>query len=173
VRPLLFSRFSQSNGFVFTLDAVIAVILLVSFLNAASVAQVSKEDYLNRLELKRVLNGAMAVMDENGFLMETLDNNSLSYSQRMDLVHDKLSEMLPASLEVRVELKDYESRKSACQTQRQFNNCFVLLGLYPAKGNPVPTNKPVSHERAFLVKKQSAGATETQYFVLDAWAWVS
>jgi len=156
----LYSKYSPSKGFVFTLEALIAFILIASFLGIASIKEASEENYLGGLELKRQLSNTITVLDANGFLIETIDSEGKSAGEKMDLIYGKFKELLPAGLEIRIELKDYTGNPVECRDSPSFNQCFSYQGVYPEKGPNPATGKDVFHERLLLVKKQPPAQCE-------------
>ncbi len=151
---MLSSKCLESKGFVFTLEVVIALIILMGFLGIASIEQVTKEDYLQNLEINQAMNDTVASLDENGFIVGILDAQGTTADEKMDAIYAKITGLLPQNLQTRIELSEFDANAEICRGASVFAECFSRTGNFPSRGPALPLDKSVSSERLIVVKKQ-------------------
>ena len=151
---MLYSKCSKSKGFVFTLEVIIALIILVGFLGIASIEPVTKEDYLQNLEINQTMNDTVASLDENGFIVEVLDMPGGTADEKMDEIYAKITTLLPQNMQTRIELSEFDANAEICRSASVFAECFSRTGSFPSRGPGLPSDKSVSSERLIVLKKQ-------------------
>ena len=151
---MLSSKFLKSKGFVFTLEVIIAVIIVIGFLGIASIEHIPKEEYLQKLEINQAMNDTVASLDENGFIVGVLDAQGTTTDEKMDAIYEKISGLLPENLQTRIELLEFDANAELCREASVFAECFVRTDNFPSRGPALPSDKSVSSERLIVVKKQ-------------------
>ena len=157
----------QSKGFVFTLDVLIAFMVLVSFFMIANPVYLSPHSSLTNMQLKQLSTDVFLVLDENGFFLEVLDSNATS-AQKMTDLQTKFNELAP-HVQTRVELKSYDLNVDTCRLNKTFDQCFENEDVFPAQGPSVPIDKDVVHEKRILIKKIPPGVCQIQSAGLEPW----
>ncbi|MBI5391984.1 hypothetical protein HZB00_03190 [Candidatus Woesearchaeota archaeon] len=111
--------FSGNKGFVFTLDMVIAifVLLFIATITAFNVSQ-ANEDKLVNVQLTAYMNGALTILDEKGILQT---GNST-------LISNAFTPMIPAAYDFRLQIVYKQSPT-------------VILGNEIPKGTFIGTGK--------------------------------
>ncbi len=145
-------RFSN-KAFVFALEALVAVILVVGFLSVSKVFPY-EENYFSKIQTKQFSQDIAAFLDDNGFVLGVLDQN-IPPSQQMSLIFSEFSSFMPSNTDFRIGLRQLDSNASTCILQKDFNHCFTDLNAFSPTGNDIPSDKDISHERFIFAKKQS------------------
>ena len=83
------SSCSKHKGFVFTMDILIAVILLTIFLPIASIQEFQEKNYLKSIELKQLGSDISISLDEeegSNSAMAILDNLSMTDNDKAQAI---------------------------------------------------------------------------------------
>ena len=96
MKKRLWSLSSGNKGFVFSFDIMMAVLIVMLILAAATFyATKATEDSLSNLQMTRTGSDILAVMDYDGVL-KTLSTSS---------IEESLNELLPTNYNMRIEIK--------------------------------------------------------------------
>ena len=146
---------SQKNkGFVFVLEVVIALVLFLGVLQIAALETSPQENFLTAKEQKQSLHDAVLSLDQSGFFLEAVDKSGLDSAEKMELIYDKLHSMLPANSGLRIDLNVFQADSASCKVTKDFSNCFDELSLFFPAGEEIPSDKALSHERLYVLKKE-------------------
>ncbi len=161
MKQLLNSRFIKSNGFVFSLDASVAAIILL-LASSLIVSQFVFSPPVESINSKQVVDSSLDAMLRTGFLLNTLDSNSLTDS--VQLIHEKIVSFLPSSYKARVRLKQLDLNSTQCRTSQDFENCFPSSSSITAEyGDSIPGNKSVVSSRKVYLKYQPPADCNLDY----------
>jgi len=151
---LLFSKSLRAKGFVFVLELLIAFVLFLEIIQIASLEPIGQTDSSIIRNDNQILANALSIIDRNGFVLQVLDDNSLSESEKISQIYSKLDSLIPNNYDFRFELKAYSADANACResSAKKFVDCFSSSSTY-SLGNSAPSNTNVFHERIFLVKR--------------------
>ncbi|MFH1234438.1 MAG: hypothetical protein V1493_02395, partial [Candidatus Diapherotrites archaeon] len=136
-----------------------ALLLVLGFLGIAIIYPQQKESYTSIIESKELVSDTQRALDENGFIVNLLDRNSLSDADKMAALYSMLKSTLSATMDMNISLKKFNSSEdnSACLLTRSFEACFPDSTTFPDWGSPVPDDREVVGNTFFLVKKSSPG----------------
>jgi len=155
-----FSKYLQTKskstkGFVFVLEAAIALVLFLMILEAISLHTNPGKNSLQNENSQGALFSALSFIDENGYVFYVTDQN-ISADSKIAQIHSKIISLLPNNYYIRTELNDYEADLNKCKSSPTFNNCFTDLNSYSPQGPTIPNEKDIIHQRIILAKKSSA-----------------
>lgn len=153
------SRFSN-KGYVFTFESAIALLLVLGFVGMALIYSVERQGFVSLMESGELIADLRRTLDENGFIVNVLDNNDLSASQKMDKIYAAIKEAIPKNFDLRVQLTRFDSNKEECLSQTTFDECFERVEIFPERGSTIPSDREVLGEKFFLVEKQAPGECE-------------
>jgi len=148
----LHSPKARRAGFVFSIDAAFAVIIVTSAILATQSGAFSYSK-LTLNNLKDSAEGSFAVMQETGFLFSETDNNSLPNAAHSFYAHAKA--LLPSGSGLTVTVSQYNLNKEACRNFKDFEHCFSLAGS-GSFGDLQPSND-IAFGKYLVVKRQSPG----------------
>ena len=158
---MFFSSCLKHKGFVFTMDILVAIILLTTFLPIATLQKVPERNYLKSVQLKQLSSDiANSLEEEEGSnsAMAILDDLALTDEEKTQRVYDKIAGMAPKNMHVRVETKKYAPLITpACKLQQNFTVCFPQPATTITKGPELPDSKDITHEKILLVRKSRSG----------------
>ncbi len=149
-------RFFASNcsdkGFVLSTDALLAAVLLVAFMSFALIINFEQDIVSPVSTLSRSARDVLVNLDENAAVFAVLDEN-LSSAQQMDLIEQETVSLLPENAHYRIELERFLFDPNSCQQTQSYENCFSSAGLFPVKGEQLPTNKTLASEKKIFFRK--------------------
>jgi len=149
-------RFFASNcsdkGFVLSTDALLAAVLLVAFMSFALIINFEQDIVSPVSSLSRSARDVLVDLDENATVFGILDEN-LSPAQQMDLIEQETISLLPENAHYRIELERFLFDSNSCQQSQTYENCFSSGGLFPVRGEPLPTNKTLASEKKIFFRK--------------------
>ncbi|MCX6802653.1 MAG: VWA domain-containing protein [Candidatus Diapherotrites archaeon] len=138
-----------------------ALLLVLGFLGIAMIYPQQKESYTSIIESKELVSDTQRALDENGFTVTILDKdlNELDNSGKMAALYTMLKSELPATLDIHLSLKKFESNAddNGCLLDKNFEKCFPDSVTFPEWGSTVPGDREVVGNTFFLVKKSSPG----------------
>ncbi len=150
---MLFSQSTNKKGFVFLVELLIAIALLLAFTGNTNIGETNQTNFVGTIHTKRTASDLMIILDENGLIPNTLDAN-LTNDEKIETIFSEIQKMLGPTQKARLEIKYFDANISNCQISGNFANCFKTGGTsFPPKGNAIP-DKLVTHENIVLVKKQ-------------------
>ncbi|MDO8647383.1 MAG: VWA domain-containing protein [Candidatus Diapherotrites archaeon] len=140
------------KGFVFSIDAVLAVILVSSAILAT---QTSFFQYSHSSinVLAKSADDVFSTLQDTGFLFQETDRNSLDNAALS--FYFKAKGLLPSNSGLQVRLSQYNLNKESCRQFKDFNNCFALAGEVIV-GDAIDSNE-IAFGKRLIVKKQSPG----------------
>ncbi|MEM0359870.1 MAG: vWA domain-containing protein [Candidatus Diapherotrites archaeon] len=161
----------KAKGYAFTFEAAMALLVVLGFLGIAAIYPHQKEPYTALIESKELIADMRRALDENGFVINVLDNNfgfeetALKQNAQMDALYAILKKELPANLDLRIRLEKFESNKENCllDPNKTFTECFPSKIVFPEKGNTIPQGKEIVSTSTFLVKKSPPGQCSVQF----------
>ncbi len=163
---MLNSRFTisgkKSFGFVFSLDAAMAVILLLVLM--ATVA--NKPDLggtaFPRAQLNQLIDDSITTMENTGYLLEVLDTNTLDDAALE--INSRLSSDLPGTVDINVQITQYTLNLSTCRISRDFEGCFLEGGtVISSSGSAIPSNRAILHGQRIFAKRQQNADCNLSY----------
>lgn len=111
---------TSPRGFVFSLDAFIAVFMVTSalflFLNIAGTNSISSA------QSATVIDDTIFALEKTGFLLQTLDSNTLENSA--SLIRQEIVDYLPNGFDANVSVTSYLIDKEQCALSQTFEACF-------------------------------------------------
>ncbi|MBN2127541.1 MAG: VWA domain-containing protein [Candidatus Diapherotrites archaeon] len=154
-------KYTKSKGFVFSLDAAVAaVILLIASSLIINSFTVPQNDSFSSKEL---IDSAFDSMLKNGYLMQTIDLNSPS--QATELIRNKILSFIPENFDARIELKQYDLNSDACRSDKSFESCFPANELIETSaGLGIPADKEVFSSRKTYLKYQPPADCNLEYY---------
>lgn len=161
LRQLLHCKYLivKSKGFVLTVDAIIALLLVVAFITVVRVSPYEPQPYLSKVLSTQKMGDIFAEMDENGFMLEALDANATA-DAKMNQIYGKLRTLIPKNMDFRIELLQYNPNILNCRALKTFDSCFTLNNIYPAKGGALPLGRDLTSGTTSFMKKQPPGQCE-------------
>lgn len=150
----------DSKAFVFTLDVLFAIMLLASFILIMNVQLSEKEDQIALKEMKQELSSVLNALDENGYFIEVLDDNTLTSGQKSELIHNKILELFGKEFAGRTHIVQYDLNMNGCLVGKKFEECFYQSVLFSEHGAELPKDKSIASEEIFLIKKQPPAQCE-------------
>ncbi|MFA6065510.1 MAG: VWA domain-containing protein [archaeon] len=157
---MLFLKYPQTKsapakGFVFVLEAAIALVLFLMILQAVSLHTNSGKNSLQNETSASSLSSALSFLDENGYVFYVTDQN-ISADEKITQIHQRIVSLLPNNYSIRTQMNDFEADLNKCKQNPTFNNCFTDLNSFSPRGEALPTEKEIIHQRIILAKKSSA-----------------
>ncbi len=146
--------FLNKKGFVFLFELLIAIGLATAFLNVASFQELETGELLTKIQEKQRSTDILTTLDENGFLLQKLDENASADDKMLD-IYNEILRQLPETVNARIELDFFDVDTADCKTNESFESCFNKIeGTYNPQGPELPNDKSVTAETLILVKKQ-------------------
>jgi uncharacterized protein YegL len=142
-------KFFSSKAFVFSLEALIAIILTIGFLTFYSLS-LQNPSVPYEINLRNNLGDAVLYLQNSGLGVQTLDNNSLQQSQRMSLLYNEISSMFPKNAKLRLEVTEYDSNATQCRSAQDFDSCFPEKIDFDSIGDSLPTSEAITHKRIII-----------------------
>lgn len=142
----------SDKGFMLSTDALLAVILIIAFMSFDVIVNFDRDIVAPVSSLGRSGRDALVSLDENTFVFWALDQN-LTAAQQMDLIEQKVVELLPVNAHYRIELERYSYNPLACQPSQTFETCFQDKNVFPARGEPLPSNRTLASEKKVFFRK--------------------
>jgi len=153
VKLLQESRFISHKGFVFSVDAAVSIILLITSLFLFTQSSfVIPNSFDNSLQVGQ---DTITTLGRTGFLNETLDTNSLVNSA--NLIRQRFLTSLPPNLDARIQIKDYTLDANSCRTPKNFSSCFLQTPPATAASGPAIPEKEVFSSKKLIILGQAAG----------------
>ncbi len=147
-------KFTNLNkqAFVFSLDAVICVLLLISAIFL--VASMEKDSAISSPQTTVVIEDLLFFLENSGYLIETIDSNSPT--QSAVLIRQKILENLPVGFDTNISVTTYEINQTQCASQQNFESCFPDGNKVVGSSGTTPQNTIFSGKKVFL-RKQPPG----------------
>ncbi|MBU0636131.1 hypothetical protein KKE06_03840, partial [Candidatus Micrarchaeota archaeon] len=133
----------SDKGFALSLDALLAVILLVSFMSAALVIGFERDITAPVSTLNRLGRDVLVNLDENGLVFELMDQN-LSSIEFMNSLEQQVVSLMPSGTHYRLEVEQFDFNATDCQPTQSFEDCFGTGILYPIRGESISITKTLS-----------------------------
>jgi hypothetical protein len=152
LKALLTSQCSKKpEGFIFSVDAVFAVILVTAAILALNL-NFSKQSF-SFFPLRQSADDVFSTLQDTGFLFQQADNNSLQNAALS--FYSKAKALLPSGSKLQVRLSQYNLNKEACRNFKDFEHCFSIAGSSIAGDSSLPDD--IAFGKRLIVKKQSPG----------------
>ena len=162
MQDLLFIKQKISTkGFAFSLDAFIAVILVVSALFLF--VSINENPSLGS-QSSTIVEDSLFALDQQGYIIYTIDNESLS--QSANLIKAQLLDYLPNGFDANVILTRYFIDTDACAINKNFASCFPDINktTYSSAGSPPDGNQSeIITGKKFYLKRQPPGECNISY----------
>ena len=155
----MYSKIKNQKGFVLTLDAIVALLIVVAFLFIIQVQPYETEPYIAKLSINERTADLFIALDENGFLTSTMDEE-IDADEKMEIIYDRLRGTIPANMDFRIDLMRYDANELKCRIEPHFDGCFTEMNIYPAWGDAVPTDKDIISGSATFMRGQPPGQCE-------------
>jgi len=138
-----------NKGFVFSLDALIAIIVVIILLTTAYyyIAK-SEENKLSNLQMAKIGSDILAVLDYKDMLKP-------SDLYQLQEIEDKVAELLPANYEIRIEIDH------GCVCDDNMSNCNDFESTTQCKDNfligtlDLPNDRFIATGYRFFVRQSS------------------
>ncbi len=151
MQGFLFSM-NQVKGFVFSLEALIAVIIFASFIQIAYFNESVEKNYLDEFSFRDSVSNSLIVLDENGAALEVFDSN-LSNSEKAGAIYDQVKSLLPKNAGLFIKISAFDTNSIKCAETRLPEDCFLEIGGFNELGPSPPLNKNVEHSQIVLASK--------------------
>ena len=145
-----FTKSGNCTGFVFSVDAVIAVLLVASAVFFLGISA-QNPGQLSSFSLSEKANSAFTALENNGYITRTLDTNSTS--QALQLIEQKLSALLPSGTGLSLRLRQLDLNANSCRALRTFDGCFSQIADLNS-ANSIPQSKQVIHSSKYFMLRQ-------------------
>ena len=100
-----------SKGFAFTIDAIIAVILVIAFINAISFYDSKQEASLEYLQMARVADDVVNMLHRNGLLREYNQDADKDKNKPGSLEYELNSILSSTPYAMRIKIKSLENKE--------------------------------------------------------------
>ncbi len=138
---------SLNKGFVFSLDAIFALIIVSGVLIASGLFFSEQK---NEVNLSQQLDDAFNSMEETGFLLSQVDSNVSGLPEN---VYNKLDGFFPDYIDFNVTVKVFDLNTTECRAGQTFGDCFTDSNEF-SFGSPVPDDKTIYFGKKIIAKKQ-------------------
>ena len=147
------SRFTASNGkgFAFSLDALVAVTLIVIAVFLFSSLQ--QNTPISASQSSVIVEDTLFALENSGFLVQTIDSNTLQDSA--GIISGKLLEVLPKGFDANVSVASYLIDLERCSSFQSFEECFPDANIdIGTAGSAIPAQAElVTGKKYFLLKQ--------------------
>ncbi|MFH1239802.1 MAG: vWA domain-containing protein [Candidatus Diapherotrites archaeon] len=155
----MYSKTKNNKGFVLTVDAIMALLIVVAFLLITQIQPYDSEPYIAKLSTNERAADLFISLDENGFLTGVMDEN-LTADLKMDTIYNKMLSVVPSNMDFRIELTRYDANELNCRLNPYFDGCFTLVDIYPERGTAIPTDKDLISGATTFMRGQPPGQCE-------------
>ncbi len=149
------------RGFVFSLEAALAVTILISalflFTSHEQVAATNSQ-------ANTVLQDALFELENTGFVVQTIDTNSPTDSAT--LLRQQLLSLMPDGFDANVTVSSYTVDATNCANQKTFSACFPDANKLVGKSGGAASGDSLSGKSYFL-RKQPRGDCNISYISLS------
>ena len=148
----------KAKGFVFSLDAVFALIIVIALIGFALVVSFDKSpSTFSRTNLSQLSDDAITALDNAGFFANEIDANGFSSATALSM-YNKIKSLYPGNVDLNLVLKEYTYDIAACKGTESFEDCFKDINtLSLSVGLSLPANKEIVHGKKVFSKKQPPG----------------
>ncbi|VVC00494.1 LVIVD repeat protein [uncultured archaeon] len=146
------------RGFVFSLDATIAMILLGSAMFMLVALQ--QENAISPGQSSVLAEDSLFAMDNSGYILRTIDTNSVSQSAA--LIRGRLLESIPAGFDANVSVRSYTSIPQECGIYQGFSECFPDSNVLKGGSGSAAAGQFVSGKK-FFARRQPPGDCNLSY----------
>ncbi len=148
-------RRAKPSGYAFSVDALLALALLVGFLVFGQVVITRGVNSTVAVQ-QQSLDDAFTSLDNSGFLLYATDASGSTADAQAQTIYAKSIGLIPAGYDLRVEIQQFDYNPQACRAGQNFDSCFILSGQGSA-GVQVPVDRSIISGKKLIVKKQSHG----------------
>ncbi len=165
---LLFT--DRGKGFVFTLDAVLAIVIvgtLFAFVGYSVYGGVDSS--VSSRNLSQAADDSFSALGNSGFILQALDSLGMS-QEAADSIRERALGLLPQGAEARLRLREYDVNMARCKEDGTFSSCFPAEDMAESISGPgLPAGiQEVVHSRKVFVKKQGPGECTKEVGELSA-----
>lgn len=142
---MLRSPFFQSRAFVFSLEALIALIIFVSFIQIAFIHPNNK-GVLGTAVLRMAASDSLEYLQYSGLAVKYFDSDPLFADEN---IYAELVNILPPNSKFRIQITQYDGNAAQCAALQDFSGCFSQS---PPKimGEEIPSDRAVAHRRIVI-----------------------
>ncbi|MFH1255851.1 MAG: VWA domain-containing protein [Candidatus Diapherotrites archaeon] len=159
--PQLRSTGQSEKAFAFSLDATIAVIILVSVL-AVIGANATEKNLSAESWQRQATADTFNVLEKSGFLLEEIDANGAALAAQN--IQQRALLLLPENLDLNVWIKVYDANIGRCRQNQQFSECFSGTPSAAASvGSAQPSGKNIISGKKIFLRKQPPSDCELNY----------
>lgn len=146
-----------SKGFAFSLDSLLALVLLLGLVVFSTSVSLRIEAENPRIQ-NQTIEDALLSIENSGFLLQSLDEQG-SLQDASNAVYLKLKNLLPSNYDLNVSVKKYLLDVEKCRQSKNFQDCFPEGNLQESSsGTAVPLSASVLSKRKLFLKKQNPGS---------------
>ncbi|MCX8158454.1 MAG: VWA domain-containing protein [Candidatus Diapherotrites archaeon] len=158
----LFTKKKFENGFVFSIDALFAVIL---FSSAILILSSTERRFYEDSELEKVID-FIRLLENSGYIENELDENSVTIAATN--VYNKIKEVFENNVKIMIEIEQYSLDYEDCRQDKNFETCFPIDNKIVARyGEEVPEDKKVMSWETIVIKKQPPGDCNLEFLNLE------
>ena len=150
------------RGFVFSVDAAMAVLLLSASITFLIVATPEK-GITSAYNLSTLTDDAFSSMERTGYIISLLDSNAPSSA--LQQLYSKAASILPSHTDIQLRLRQFDLNSNQCKNSRTFSACFEQI-LDLNYGNSPPIDADVMHREKFFVRRLPPGDCNLSYLQL-------
>jgi Mg-chelatase subunit ChlD len=146
---------NSDKGFIFSLDAVLAILIVLGLISFALVTSFDKNpSTISRTNISQLSDDAITALDNAGYFQQEIDINGFS-SIAATSIHNKIKALYPGNVDINLVLKEFTFDSIACQATENFQDCFKDANILTlTTGTAIPTNKEIVHGKKVFTKKQ-------------------
>jgi len=152
---------SGNKGFTFSLDSMLALIIVTGIILSSGIFFTEKKTEIN---FGGEIESAFNAMDETAFLLTEVDSN---ISGAPESIYNKLLFFFPEYFDFNVSVKQFDLNSTECRTGQTFDDCFPDFNEF-TYGSQIPLDKTVYHGKKIVMKRQPPGECDTNILQLMA-----
>jgi len=155
-------RFDSARGFALSLDAFMALILIMSLVAFGRVVtfETTASDNLIKMQTLQRADDVFTALINTGTLWNMIDEDGFNDTTAGG-IHAKMAEMLPESVDFGITIRRYDVNIDPCRENKTFEACFPTEWMKEIKaGMVMPSKREMVHGRRVFVKKDPIGECE-------------
>jgi len=140
------------SGFVFSLDSIIAISLIVSA--AFLFVSLEQTTALSSAQTTTVADDTLFSLENTGYIIQTIDTNTLANSAT--LIRQQLLNYLPNNFDANVSVTAYTIDLAQCPVSQDFSTCFPDANKSTASVGG-STLEPLTSGKKFYLRQEAPG----------------
>ncbi|MBI4043982.1 MAG: VWA domain-containing protein [Candidatus Diapherotrites archaeon] len=168
-----FTCTKSSRGLAFSVDVLLALVLVVSVLVFVSAPKPLESAYQGNLQTAGEVDSVFSTLNAGGLLASQVDANAFT-QLALDNIYAQARTLIPSGLDFNLGMREYLLDVNACRQFQTFSGCFPdanssLLTKTVSLASPV---KDLVHgKKFFLVQEDQSACTSIPQFrgVLPTW----